>query len=369
MFQAYGLYTHINANRFRSVCLLLGFVALLHAFMFSFFLAFEALNGGLFEEIMGRAAYRFGRNWYLCSIFAAGWFGFSYFFHQKLINAAVGAKSVSRSEQPQLYDALETLCISRGITMPKLQIMETQALNAFASGISDKSYTITVTRGLLETLEPAELEAVLAHELTHIRNRDTQLMVVAAIFAGIFAFVGDLLIGRWDFPYGFSPVGKPHPRDHWRGADGWQGPDQVQRSGGPVIRRSPSDGSGGKNEGAAAGAIIAIVIAVAIILISWGISMLIRMALSRTREYLADAGAVELTKNPDAMVSALRKISKRSEIEVPSRMEAFFIENPVRSRIGGLFSTHPVMEDRIEALTKFAGARDWNEPDVIEAAP
>ena len=82
----------------------------------------------------------------------------SYLFHQKLINAAVGAQDVSRSEQPQLYDALETLCISRGITMPKLQIMETSALNAFASGISDQSYTITVTRGLLDTLEPAELE-------------------------------------------------------------------------------------------------------------------------------------------------------------------------------------------------------------------
>ncbi len=365
MFQAYGLYTHINANRFRSVCLLVGFVALLHAFMFSFFLAFEALGGGALDQIMERAAYRFWRNWYLCLIFAAGWFGISYLFHQRLINAAVGAKSVSRSEQPQLYDALETLCISRGITMPKLQIMETQALNAFASGISDQSYTITVTRGLLETLEPAELEAVLAHELTHIKNRDTQLMVVAAIFAGIFAFVGDLLIGRWDFPYGFSPVGKPHPRDHWRGADGWQEPDHVQRSGGPVIRRSPS---GGKNEGGA-GAIIAIVIAVAIILISWGVSILIRLALSRTREYLADAGAVELTKNPDALVSALRKISKRSEIDVPSRMEAFFIENPLRSRIGGLFSTHPAMEDRLEALTKFAGARDWNQPQENSPTP
>ncbi|MEM7749374.1 MAG: M48 family metallopeptidase [Pseudomonadota bacterium] len=365
MFQAYGLYTHINANRLRSICLLLGFVALLHAFMFAFFLAFEALGGGVLDDIMARAAFRFSRNWYLCVIAAALWFGFAYLFHQSLINAAVGAKNVSRSEQPQLYDALETLCISRGVTMPKLQIMETSALNAFASGISDQSYTITVTRGLLEALDPAELEAVLAHELTHIRNRDTQLMVVAAIFAGIFAFVGDLLIGRWDFPYGFSPVGKPHPRDHWRGADGWQGPDHVQRSGGPVIRRVPSNG---KNDGAA-GAIIAILIAVAIILISWGISMLIRLALSRTREYLADAGAVELTKNPDAMVSALRKISKRSEIDVPSRMEAFFIENPVRSRIGGLFSTHPPMEDRIEALTKFAGARDWNEQTENAAAP
>lgn len=105
---------------------------------------------------------------------------------------------------------------------------------------------------------------------------------------------------------------------------------------------------------------MAIVIAMATKLISWGVSILIRLALSRTREYLADAGAVELTINPDAHVSALRKISKWSEIDVP-HMEAFLIENPLRSCIGGLLSTHPAMEDRLQALTKFAGARDWNE--------
>ena len=227
MFQAYGLYTHINANRFRSACLLVGFLSLLHALMFSSFLAFEALDGGLLDDIVHRATYRFGRHWYLCLIFAAGWFVCSYLFHQKLINAAVGTQDVSQSEQPQLYDELETLYISRGITVPKLQMMETSALNSFASGITDQSYKITVTRELLDTLEPAELEAVLTHEPTHIRNRDTQLMVVATILAGVFAFVGDLSIGGWNFPCGFSPVGKPHSRDQWRGADGWQVTDTI----------------------------------------------------------------------------------------------------------------------------------------------
>ena len=348
MIQAYGLYSHIRANRVRTVLLLAGFVVLMHVLVFSIFIILEAFAGGFFEDIIRRAARRFVLTWPLSLILALIWFVVAYFMHQRLINAAVGARSVRRAEAPHLYDALETLCISRGITMPQLQIMETPALNAFASGISDKSYMVTVTRGLIDTLEPVELEVVLAHELTHIRNRDTQLMVVAAIFAGVFAFLGDIFIRRWDFPYGFSPVGKP--RDHGTGPWHESGPwHDTQRSTRHEERR---DGGG------SGAAILAILVAVAVILISWGISTLIRFALSRTREYLADAGAVELTKNPEAMVSALRKISTRAEIDVPSRMEAFFIENPVKARVGGLFSTHPDIEDRISALQKFAGARE-----------
>ncbi len=353
MLHAYGLYTHIRANRLRSLLLLFGFVLLLQALFLSFLIIAETFSGGAFSDIMTRAIARYGRSWYLGLIAAGLWFAVAYRTYQNLINTAVGAHSISRTDEPELYNTLETLCISRGITTPKLQIIETPALNAFASGISDTSYTVTVTRGLLNALERDELAAVLAHELTHIRNRDTQLMVIATIFAGIFAFVGDLLIRDWDFPYGLSPVGKPNPHDNWRTSDGWHEPDRVDRrqSGG----FSYNDG---KSTGGAAGAIIAILVAVAIIVISWGVSVLIRLALSRTREYLADAGAVELTKDPDALVRALTKISKRAEFDVPSRMEAFFIENPVRSRIGGLLSTHPAMADRLAALRKFAGARD-----------
>ena len=97
-------------------------------------------------------------------------------------------------------------------------------------------------------------------------------------------------------------------------------------------------------------------IAVAIILITWGISTLIRLALSRSREYLADAGSAELTKNPDALIRALRKIEQNAAFDVPSRMEAFFIENPVASRVSGLFSTHPSVEARVAALQRYAGA-------------
>lgn len=330
MFQVYGLYGHIQANRLRSALLLAGFVALLHALLFSALLVIGALDGGTFEEIVAGAAGRFAQSWPVAVIAAAVWFVIAFAFHQSMIFAATGAKRVTREEAPKLHNALENLCISRGIPMPALHLIETPALNAYAAGLKEGQYVVAVTRGLTETLDGAELEAVLAHELTHIRNRDTQLMVIAVIFAGIFAFAGDMLIRRWDFPYGWSPRDKHE--------DPYGGHGESRRDGG--------------------GAALAILLAVAIVIVSWGISTLIRFALSRSREYLADAGAVELTKNPDAMISALSKIEKNAAFDVPSRMEAFFIENPMRERISGLLSTHPAMADRIEALRRFAGGTE-----------
>ena len=134
---------------------------------------------------------------------------------------ATGARGVARAEAPQLYNALENLCISRGIPMPALQIIETPALNAYASGLREGRYVIAVTRGLVDTLAPDELEAVLAHELTHIRNRDAQLMVIAVIFAGIFAFFGDIAIRRLGLPLrlGADPAGRARPTGWTTGGD------------------------------------------------------------------------------------------------------------------------------------------------------
>jgi heat shock protein HtpX len=336
MFHAYGLYGHIRANRIRSGLLLLGFVALLHALLFSLLLIWSALLGGTFEEIAADAARQFARSWPVAMAAAAAWFGIAYLVHQRLIRLATGARGVARAEAPALYNALENLCIARGLPMPALQIIDTPALNAYASGLREGQYAVAVTRGLVDTLSPDELEAVLAHELTHIRNRDTQLMVIAVIFAGIFAFFGDLVIRGWDFPYGWAPR---------------------SRREGPWGTSSDS-GRGDRRSGGGGGALIAILIAVAIILISWGISTLIRFALSRSREFLADAGSAELTKNPDALIRALRKIEANAAFDVPSRMEAFFIENPVASRVRGLFSTHPSVDDRVAALTRYAGAEE-----------
>lgn len=331
MFRAYGLYTHIRANRIRSVLLLVGFVALLHVLLFSVLLLFNALDGGgQLDEIVARAADQFAGSWPVAMAAAAIWFLISWLFHQQFVSFATGARGISRREAPKLYNVLENLCISRGITMPALQIIETPALNAYASGLKEGQYVVAVTRGLVDTLSDDELEAVLGHELTHIRNRDTQLMVIAIIFAGIFAFFADLAIRSWNFPYGVWPRG-----------DG---------------RRGGRDRGGGGG-----GALLAILIAIAIILISWGLSTLIRLALSRSREYLADAGAVELTKNPDAMISALRRIERNAKLEVPTRMEAFFIVNPLRGSAASLLSTHPAIEDRVAALQRFAGGMDMGQ--------
>lgn len=323
MFQAYGLYTHIRANQLRSVFLLAGFVALLHALMFSFALLYEASGGGETAEIIERALDDLWRGWPIATAAAGLWFLIAYLFHQHMIDAATGAGDVARAEAPRLYNLLENLCISRGVPMPALKIIEDPALNAYASGIREGHYSVTVTRGLLEALDDAEIEAVLAHELTHIRNRDVQLLVIAVIFAGIFAFAADLVFRNWNFPYGFAP------------------------------RRSRDDD---RDRG---GAGVAILIAIVIILLSWGLSVLIRFAISRSREYLADAGSVELTKNPDAMISALRKIEAHATMpQIPSRMGAFFIENPALSRDTGWLATHPSIENRIDALVRYAGGSD-----------
>jgi heat shock protein HtpX len=355
MFQAYGLYGHIQANRIRSVILLVGFVVLLHVLLFSILVIWSAFSGGTLDEIFEGAAWQFSRSWPVAMIAAAVWFVIAYFTHQALIGMATGAKGVTRTEEPKLYNLLENLCISRGLAVPALQIIETPALNAYASGLREGQYLIAVTRGLVDTLADDELEAVLAHELTHIRNRDTQLMVIAIIFAGIFAFFGDMIIRGWDFPYGWSPT----PR---RQRSPWETQDSSQSSGGWTTggddRGDRSGGGGGRSSGGGGAAILAIAIAVGIILITWGVSTLIRFALSRSREFLADAGAAELTKNPDAMVRALHKIQGHATFDVPSRMEAFFIENPVSNRLTGLLATHPSIEERVEALQRYAGALD-----------
>lgn len=366
MFQAYGLYSHIRANRIRSMILLASFVLLLLALIFSGALAIQAVRGGYFDEIWARAVDQFARTWYFGIIAAAVWFVIANFFHQRFTNYATGAVPVERGDLPDLYNTLENLCISRGLTMPKLQIMETNALNAYASGLRDSDYTVSVTRGLLNTLEPDELEAVLAHELTHIRNRDTQLMVIAIIFAGIFAFFGDMFIRRWDFPYGWSPSGQRqrHGDPGMGPGHGPAGQWETTTIGYPSKRRDGNDNGAG-----VAGALIAIALAVAIVVITWGVSVLIRLALSRSREYLADAGAVELTKKPDALISALRKIERNATFDVPSRMEAFFIENPVAERVTGLLSTHPSMDDRVEALRRFAGGIEHDVPSSTNETP
>src|ERR1700760_4180778 len=300
---AYGLYTHIAANRTRSMILLAGLFMLVYVVVYAVALVVEVMNNGQGDV-----------NYYLTTAlhdvihtlpWSTGavllWIVIAYFFHQNMIDAVTGGESVTRKDEPRLYNLLENLCISRGIPMPKLKIMQSDALNAFATGLNPRQYSVTVTTGLLNNLNDQEIEAVLGHELTHIRNGDVQMMVIAVIIAGAVGFFAEILFrGFANFGY----VG-------W-GSGGSSGSSWSSSS----SSSSDSGGSSGSGDkkGSGGAAVLIIVVAVVLIIVAWALSQLVKLALSRSREYLADAGSVELTKNPDAMISALRKIEGRGEL-------------------------------------------------------
>jgi len=318
---AYGLYSHIQSNRRRSIALLVGLFFLVYVLVFAGALTAEALSTPAdLDTLLQQAWVDLLEAAPFATVGTALWVVIAYYFHQSIIDALTGGREVTRREEPRLYNLLENLCISRGITMPKLKVMESDALNAFATGMSAKQYSITVTSGLLRRLNDAEIESVLGHELTHIRNGDVRMMVIAVVIAGVISFVAELVFRLW-FYNGFS------------------------------FRGSRSERRGG-------GAGIAILIAVALLALAYFLSFIIRLALSRSREYLADAGSVELTKNPDAMISALRKIEGRGELpSATSAVMEMCIDNP-REGFGELFDTHPTVDNRIAALVKFAGGHD-----------
>jgi heat shock protein HtpX len=247
---------------------------------------------------------------------AAVWLMIGYVFNDAIIHLATGARPVARTEQPELYNLLENLCISRGLQVPKLYIIDTDVMNAYASGIDDKSYAVTVTSGLLAALDRTELEAVLAHELTHIIDRDTRLLIITVVFVGMISFLAQLL---------------------WR---------SIRIA--AFTRRRGRDGGG---------AILMVAIAAVVMFIGYLLALLLRFALSRRRELLADAGSVELTKNPDALIAALLKISKNAEVpHVPSEVKQMMFENPPSAfDFGGLFSTHPSIEKRVQILQGLGG--------------
>jgi heat shock protein HtpX len=318
---AYGLYSHIQSNRRRSIALLVGLFFLVYLLVYAGALTAEALSVNADVDTLMRLAWRDTiAAAPLATLGTALWVVIAYYFHQSMIDAITGGREVSRAEQPRLYNILENLCISRGITMPKLKVMDSEALNAFATGMNQRQYSITVTSGLLNLLDDAEIESVLGHELTHIRNGDVRMMVIAVIIAGAVSFFAELFFRMWFY-------------------GGFRGP------------RSSDDRRGG-------GAALAILIAIGLIVVAYVLSFVIRLALSRSRELLADAGSVELTKNPDAMISALRKIEGRGELPgATSAVMEMCIDNP-RQGFGELFDTHPTVETRVAALVKFAGGHD-----------
>ncbi|MBL4871195.1 MAG: M48 family metallopeptidase [Robiginitomaculum sp.] len=316
---AYGLKTHIWNNNIKSIALLVLFPVLILALVYAGLLLWSGyIEGDAAAQGFNFAADMMPRAVPITLAGVGAWFGIAFMGHQALIDAATKSKSLSQIDEPRAYKLLENLCISRGITTPKLKVIDTDVMNAFASGIREKNYTITLTRGLMNSLDDDELEAVIGHELSHIRNKDVRLLIIAIIFVGIISFFGEGVV---------------------RG---------MMRSNMPRTNRS--------RRGGEVNAAVLILIAFAIIAISYGLAMLVRFALSRKREYLADAGSVELTKNPDAMIRALQKISGHAKLDAPAEIREMAFENP-HAGISSLFATHPPIEKRIAALVKFAGGR------------
>jgi heat shock protein HtpX len=314
---AYGLYTHIQSNKRRSVVLLVGLFVLVYLLVYAGALAAEALSyPASLQFLLRRAWYDFIAAAPWATVATLLWVVIAYYFHQTMIDAITGGREVTRQEEPRLYNLLENLCISRGITMPKLKVMDSDALNAFATGMNEKQYAITVTTALLARLDDNELEAVLGHELTHVQNRDVVVMTIASFFASIAAFITQF---GFFFGGGF--------------------------------------GGGRNNQNNQGNAFIFVILISAAVYV---ISFLLLQALSRYREFAADRGSAILTGRPSALISALMKISGTMQ-RIPDRdlrsasgeLAAFYIFPPkAKQSVTNLFSTHPPLEARIAALQR-----------------
>jgi len=242
-----------------------------------------------------------------------------YYFSDSIVLSISGARPADRRRDFNFYTAVENLCIASGLPKPRLYIIEDSATNTFATGRDPGHAVVCATTGLLEKLSRTELEGVIAHELTHIKNYDTRLMSVVAVLVGTVALLGDWLL-----------------RAGWRGRS--------------------SKGSGG------AGAIV-LLLGILFAILSPIIARLIQLAISRRREFMADAGSVSLTRQPAGLISALEKISSDHEpLEAANKATAhLFIANPFKEKrassvgwFASLFNTHPPMQERLSALKKMA---------------
>jgi len=306
-----GLNRQIWNNNLKSVTLLILFPVVILGLVWLFiFLVQQAPDARL--EVANSMFVR-SAPWVVAGV--GLWFIIAWFSHASLIERATGSAPLSRKENKRIYNLVENLCIGSGMPMPKINIINDDSLNAFASGINTSSFTVSLSRGIIEKLNDEELETVIAHELTHIRNRDVRLLIISVIFVGIFAFLTEALL------------------------------------------RSVRFGGGrGKKDGRV------VIIALMLAALGYFLSSLFRFAISRQREYMADAGSAMMTKNPLALASALEKISADPRIEAVKRKDIaqMFIENPQDKKekpdsfsFSSLFMTHPPIEKRIAILRQF----------------
>ncbi len=294
------LYDSQRSNQLKSILLLILFPLLLVGLLFwVFYLSEESLETARSLTLDSLV--------FLIPVVLI-WGIISFLFERSLLFSYSGAKVVTRDQEPGIYNIVENLCISRGLSVPKIGIIETSAMNAFALGWKSSDSRIVFTRGLLQKLNKSEIESVAAHELTHIINKDSLLMLIAVVYIGAIAMLWEFLL---------------------RIVSG-------KRSSNDVKKWPPL-----------------LIVAFVLLALGYLLYPLIRLAISRKREFLADAGAVELTKDNQAMISALRKISQDSVVTLENNgMAAMFIANPLE-KVTSLFQTHPSIEERISALKNY----------------
>ncbi len=252
----------------------------------------------------------------------------SYFGGDKLVLAASGAKEVSEQAAPQLLNVVREISLAAGTPMPKVYLIDDTAPNAFATGRDPKHASVAITTGLLQKLDREELQGVMAHELGHVRNFDIRFALLVAVLVGSIALLADFFL-RFTF---------------WGGGRG----------------RSRDRGGGGL-------AVILFVVAIVLAIVAPIVARFVQLAVSRQREYLADATSVELTRNPRGLERALAKIAgDREVLEVANRAtQHLYFTNPVKkfeARSSSMFSTHPAIVDRINRLRQLTG-----EPPLIES--
>lgn len=294
-----NIYSQITANKFKTWLTIILFIVFITTVLY----------------IYGQAT-GYGLSFVGIALILSGLMSFGgYYYSDKIILGMSNAKQVSKKSSPEFYRTVENLCIGTGLPMPKLYVINDSAPNAFASGRDPKHAIVCATTGILEKLNKAELEGVLAHELSHIKNYDIRLMAIVVVLVGLVALLADFFMRSLWF--------SGHRRD--RGSNNAQG--------------------------------IFLIVGIALAILSPIIAMLIQLAISRKREFLADASGVLITRYPEGLAMALEKISKdREPLEVANNATAhLYIINPFKGKISsnwfaGIFNTHPPIEERIKML-------------------
>lgn len=330
-----GMYTQQRRNNMLSIVLLILFPVILLGMVWVFLAIVNYLGNGYYNEygefvnVLDSDAV----NYYFLNalpwvVGGVGlWFAIAYFSNTAMVRAATGARPLERRENPRVYNIVENLTMTCGMDMPKINVINDPQLNAFASGIDKNSYTVTVTTGLLQLLDDEELAGVIGHELTHIRNRDTRLLITSIIFVGILSTLTSIVVNTLFRSAMWSSVG----------------------------RNRDEKGNG-------VSMLVVLAIAAVVCFVGYFFTLLTRFAISRRREYMADAGGAELCGNPLALASALRKISGDPGLSSVGRDDVaqLFIVHPkmsltggISSLIGALFSTHPDTAKRIKILEQF----------------